>query len=196
VEPTVLTKTLTKTCSVPRRQPYRDPWATITPTMLYAAALETASTPTSSPTSTSTTTRRRRDNARPAFDDRAAFLAARSARLANSNVIEKRGLDNSTVTITEPQTTKWQTSTAWTTAAPSTMIVTVERVTTVTAVSTTTKYRGVTQVISTITAVSRLCPSMLDPASLTLLVSSPRLPRQRRSTPSSAPLPPSRGVRL
>ena len=89
-------------------------------------------------------------------EDRAAFLAARSARLADSHalVIEKRGLDNSTVTITEPLTAKWQTATAWTTAAPSTMIVTVDRVTTVTSVSTKTEYKGVTKVVKTVTAVS------------------------------------------
>jgi hypothetical protein len=157
--PTVITVTKTKSCRIPRRQNHQDPTCTITPTVVHAAAFETT-TPTSTPPATSPRPRRR-DAARrhAALDnDRAAFLAARSARLADSRalVLEKRGLDNSTVTITEPLTTKWQTATAWTTAAPSTMVVTVDRVTTVTSVSTKTEYKGVTKVVSTVTAVSLL----------------------------------------
>ena len=159
--PTVTTITKTKTCSIPRRQNHQDPTCTIVPTIVQAAVFQTASSSKTPTTKPSTTPRpRRRDSAarrHAALDeDRAAFLAARSARLADSHalVIEKRGLDNSTVTITEPLTAKWQTATAWTTAAPSTMIVTVDRVTTVTSVSTKTEYKGVTKVVKTVTAVS------------------------------------------
>jgi hypothetical protein len=198
--PTVITVTKTKSCRIPRRQNHQDPTCTITPTVVHAAAFETT-TPTSTPPPTSPRPRRR-DAARrhAALDnDRAAFLAARSARLADSRalVIEQRGLDNSTVTITEPLTTKWQTATAWTTAAPSTMVVTVDRVTTVTSVSTKTEYRGVTKVVSTVTAVSLLRGSKtaLEIFSNVFFLSL-RLPRSRRSTPSSAPLLPSQDVRI
>jgi hypothetical protein len=200
VIPTVVTKTKTKSCSIPRRQQHQDPTCTITPTVVHAAVFETASISTT-PTSTPMTSPRprRRDAARrhAALDDRAAFLAARSARLADADaiMIEKRGLDNSTVTITEPLTTKWQTATAWTTAAPSTMTIIEERVTTVTSVSTKTQYKGVTKVISTVTAVSHVRHRAFLGA-LSNMKYSLRPPRPRRSIRSFVRLLPSRGVRI
>lgn len=148
-----MTKTKTLTCSVPRRQPTRDPWATITPTIVHAAALETAA-PSSSTKATTIGASRRRDARRHVAEDRSEFLAAREARLADAQAIEKRGLDNSTVTITELDTSKWATSTTLSTAPTSTVTMTEEYVQSVTTTSTQTVYSGTTQVVVTITAVS------------------------------------------
>lgn len=153
VIPTVVTKTKTLTCRIPHRQPHHDPWARITPTVAYAAALETASS-TASATATTSGVRRRRDAARHVAADRAEFLAAREARLAGAPVIEKRGLDNSTVTLTELDTSKWATSTSWATAPASTVVMTTESTKSVTTTSTQTAYSGVTKTVITITAVS------------------------------------------
>ena len=79
---------------------------------------------------------------------------AREARLADAQAIEKRGLDNSTVTITELDTSKWATSTTLSTAPTSTVTMTEEYVQSVTTTSTQTVYSGTTQVVVTITAVS------------------------------------------
>lgn len=154
VEPTVITKTRTKTCSVPKRQNHRDPWATITPTVAYAVALETGSA-TSAPVTTITGgARRRRDAARFASEDRAEFIAARRARLAVAEGIEKRGLDEETVETTEADTAKWNYVTSWTTGLASTETVVVDSTKSTTTVSTSTSFKGVTQVVKTITAVS------------------------------------------
>lgn len=160
VIPTVVTKTKTLTCSIPKRQPYHDPWARITPTVVHAAALETGST-TASATATTTGARRRRDAKRHvAAENRAEFLAAREARLADAQVIEKRGLDNSTVTLTELDTSKWATSTSMATAPAITTWMTENVDTSVTTTSTETFWSGVTKVVITVTAVRlshRLC---------------------------------------
>lgn len=152
VVPTVVTKTKTLTCSIPKRQPHHDPWARITPTVVHAAALETGS-PIASTTATTSGVRRRRDAKRhvPA-DNRAEFLAAREARLADAQVIEKRGLDNSTATVTELDTSKWATSTSMSTAPASTNWVTEDVETSVTTTATETFWSGVTKVVITVTA--------------------------------------------
>ena len=152
VIPTVVTKTKTLTCSIPKRQPYHDPWARITPTVVYAAALATGSS--SAPATATTTGARRRDAKRQvAAENRAEFLAAREARLANAEVIQKRGLDNGTVTSTELDTSKWTTSTSMSTAPASTAWVTQDVETGVTTTATETFWSGVTKVVVTITAV-------------------------------------------
>jgi hypothetical protein len=137
------------TCSVPRRQPHHDPWAKITPTVVFAAALETSS-PAASSTGGS---RRRRDASRHVADNRAEFLAAREARLASAHV-EKRGLDNSTVTVTELDTAKWATSTVWSTALATTITSIEDSTQSVTTTTTQTVFSGVTKVVVTVTAVS------------------------------------------
>lgn len=152
VVPTVITKTKTKTCSIPRKQNHRDPWCTITPTVAFAAALETGVS--ASPTPTAGSTRRRRDALRSQLENREEFLAARKARLAAAQGLEKRGLDLETITIGEPNTSLWKTETAWTTMPASTVTSTVESTTSVTTTSTQTVYKGVTKVITTVTAVS------------------------------------------
>lgn len=151
VVPTVITKTKPLTCSIPRRQPHRDPWARITPTVAFAAALETG--PSSAPATATGAPRGRRDAFRRAADNRADFLAAREARLAGA-VVEKRGLDNATATVTELDTAKWVASTAWTTAPATTLTMTSDSTTSVTTTSTSTVYSGVTKVVITVTAVS------------------------------------------
>lgn len=151
VIPTVVTKTKTLTCSIPRRQPHRDPWARITPTVAFAAALETGPS-TASATATGAP-RGRRDAFRRVAEDRAEFLAAREARLAGA-VIEKRGLDNATATVTELDTAKWVASTSWATAPATTVTMSTEATTSVTTTSTSTVYSGVTKVLITVTAVS------------------------------------------
>jgi hypothetical protein len=152
VVPTVITKTQTKTCSIPRRQPHRDPWARITPTVAFAAALETASSTASA--SATGYARRRRDASRHVAENRAEFLAVREARLAGAEVIEKRGLDNSTVTLTELDTAKWVTSTSWATAPATTVTMSTDATKGVVTTSTSTSYSGVTKVVYTVTAVS------------------------------------------
>lgn len=166
VVPTVITKTKTKTCRVPRRQNHRDPWCTITPTVAFAAALETAVS--ASPTPTAGSTRRRRDALRSQLENREEFLAARKARLAAAQGLEKRGLDLETITVGEPNTSLWKTETAWTTMPASTVTNTVESTKSVTTTSTQTVYKGVTKVITTITAVSSdLRPTKLLGCNLT-----------------------------
>lgn len=153
VIPTVVTKTKTLTCRIPKRQPYHDPWARITPTVVYAAALETGSS-TASATATTTGAHRRRDAKRQvAAENRAEFLAAREARLADAEVIHRRGLDNGTVTSTELDTSKWATSTSMSTAPASTAWVTQDVETSVTTTATETFWSGVTKVVVTVTAV-------------------------------------------
>lgn len=153
--------------------------------MVHAAALETGSS--SAPATATTTGARRRDAKRQvAAENRAEFLAAREARLADAEVIHRRGLDNGTVTSTELDTSKWATSTLMATAPASTAWVTQEVETSVTTTATSTFWSGVTKVVVTVTAVR-----LLDNLRLTfhLLTSfySPRLPRPRPSTPSSRP---------
>jgi hypothetical protein len=184
VIPTVVTKTKTLTCSIPKRQPYHDPWARITPTVVYAAALETASL-TTSVAATTTGTHRRRDAKRHvAADNRAEFLAAREARLADAQVIQKRGLDNGTVTLTELDTSKWATSTSMSTAPATTTWLTQDVDTSITTTSTETFWSGVTKVVITVTAVRH---SLIFACDFHLLTSScsPRPPRRRPSTRSS-----------
>jgi hypothetical protein len=121
--------------------------------VVHAAALETASSTTSA-TATSTGTHRRRDAKRHvAADNRAEFLAAREARLADAQVVQKRGLDNSTVTLTELDTSKWATSTSMSTAPATTTWLTQDVDTSVTTTSTETFWSGVTKVVITVTAV-------------------------------------------
>jgi hypothetical protein len=156
VVPTVVTKTKTLTCSIPKRQPHHDPWARITPTVVYAAALETGSS-SASATATTSGARRRRDPIRNvAADNRAEFLAAREARLADAQVIEKRGLDNATATLTELNTSLWVTSTSMSTAPATTVWMTQDVATSVTTTATETSWSGVTKIVVTVTAVSFL----------------------------------------
>jgi hypothetical protein len=118
----------------------------------FAAALETASSTTYA-TATGGPSRRR-DASRHIAENRAEFLAAREARLAGAEVIEKRGLDNATVTSTELDTAKWVTSTTWSTAAATTVTMTTDSTKSVVTTSTSTSYSGVTKVLITKTAVS------------------------------------------
>lgn len=192
VIPTVVTKTKTLTCRIPRRQPHRDPWARITPTVAFAAALETGQS-TASATATGAP-RGRRDAFRRVAEDRAEFLAAREARLAGA-VVEKRGLDNATATVTELDTAKWVASTSWATAPATTVTMSTEATTSVTTTSTSTVYSGVTKVLITVTAVSLAHLSIS--ASCQMLIHSRRLhpQRQRPSTPLSRPRLRSRSAR-
>lgn len=154
VEPTVITKTKTKTCSVPRRQPTRDPWCTITPTLVHAAALETSSTPIATSSSKSGS-HRRQDAVHKLPLDIEQRLAERRARLAEAPVLEKRGLDNATATLTETDTSKFSTSTVSVTTTTSTLVLSTVLTTKTTVVSTSTTYKGVTRPVVTKTAVSR-----------------------------------------
>jgi hypothetical protein len=129
---------------------------------VYAAALETGSS-TASATATTTGTPRRRDTKRHvAADNRAEFLAAREARLADTQAIQKRGLDNSTVTLTELDTSKWATSTSMSTAPATTTWMTENVDTSVTTTSTETFWSGITKVVITVTAV-RLSHNLCSP---------------------------------
>ncbi|KAM0716460.1 hypothetical protein Q7P37_007905 [Cladosporium fusiforme] len=149
VEPTVITKTKTKTCSLPRRQPHRDPWCTITPTLVHAAALET---PTASTSSKKSGAHRREDIVRRIPADLAERLAERKARLQEAEVLEKRGLDNATATITETDTSKFSTSTVSVTTTTSTLIIPTVLTKVTTTTSTSTTYKGITKPIVTKTA--------------------------------------------
>ena len=134
--------------------------------MVHAAALETGSS-TASATATTTGARRRRDAKRHvAADNRAEFLAAREARLADAQVIEKRGLDNSTVTLTELDTSKWAISTSMSTAPATTAWITEDVDTSVTTTATETFWSGVTKVVITVTAV-RLSHNLYSRLALT-----------------------------
>ena len=154
VIPTVVTKTKTLTCSIPKRQPHHDPWARITPTVVYAAALETGSQSTTATTTTGGARRRRDATRQVAANNRAEFLAAREARLADAQVIEKRGLDNATVTLTELNTSLWATSTSMSTAPATTVWMTEDVEKLVTTTTTETLWTGTTKVVITVTAVS------------------------------------------
>jgi len=183
----VVTKTKTLTCSIPKRQNHHDPWARITPTVVYAAALETASS-SASATATTSGARRRRDATRNvAAENRAEFLAAREARLADAQVIEKRGLDNATVTLTELNTSLWMTSTSMSTAPATTVWMTEDVATSVTTTSTETYWSGVTKVVVTVTAVSLSLTLLARIIRVLTFRYRPRPPGRRPSTPSSRP---------
>lgn len=131
--PTLTTKTVLQTCSVPHRQQRHDPWCKITPTLVSAAAL---STETTSASSSANTPARRRDNARRVPSDRETRIAERKARMAAAGGLEKRGLDLATTTVTDQNSLDYPIVTSTITAAASTLFVTAE--VTVTS-STTTK---------------------------------------------------------
>ncbi|KAK5116862.1 hypothetical protein LTR85_009122 [Meristemomyces frigidus] len=140
--PTLVTKTVVQTCSIPPTQRWPDPFCTITPTLVSAAALSTAS-------AEATSAGRRRDNMRRVPADRAARIAERKARLAAARK-EKRGLDVATTTLTDLNTSDYVTTTSTSTAATSTMIITSQATVTTTLSTTTTVLSGTT-VLSQVT---------------------------------------------
>lgn len=95
VQPTLLVKTHTATCSVPKKQATPDPTCSITPTLMSAAALQTASSAKF----------RRLDRRVPL--DRAQRIAERKARLAERSELEKRAPDAAVVTSTDTNTCEY-----------------------------------------------------------------------------------------
>lgn len=156
VQPTVVTNTKTLTCSVPKRQNHHDPKATITPTLVSAAALPpTSATPTSA--AKKGNSRRRKDIVYRRNADIAQLLAEREARLADAQALDKRGLDVEVVTLTETNTALFSTQTVSTTTSSTlTITATVESTTSMTTITTSTTYKGVTKPVVTVTAVSCL----------------------------------------
>ncbi|KAI6831386.1 hypothetical protein KC340_g7680 [Hortaea werneckii] len=96
--PVVKTKTLTKTCSLPHRATQKDKKATVTPTLVTAAALQITTIPEPTPKP-----RMRRAPLDPEgrLLEKQAFVAERRAWLEENGQLEKRGLDVATTTITE-----------------------------------------------------------------------------------------------
>ena len=95
VQPSVVTRTKTASCHVPRRQQHPDPKCRITPTLVSAAALQTSQA--------KGRFRRVKDRSVPA--DRAQRIAERKARLARGE-LQKRAPDNATVTVTDTNTVR------------------------------------------------------------------------------------------
>ncbi|GAB1738701.1 hypothetical protein NU219Hw_g3497t1 [Hortaea werneckii] len=96
--PTVKTKTLTKTCSLPHRATKKDKKATVTPTLVTAAALQITTVPEPTP---KPRMRRAPLDAEGRLLEKQAFVAERRAWLEENGQLEKRGLDVATTTVTE-----------------------------------------------------------------------------------------------
>ncbi|RMY60499.1 hypothetical protein D0863_11578 [Hortaea werneckii] len=96
--PVVRTKTLTKTCSLPHRATQKDKKATVTPTLVTAAALQITTIPEPTP---KPRMRRAPLDAEGRLLEKQAFVAERRAWLEENGQLEKRGLDVATTTVTE-----------------------------------------------------------------------------------------------
>ncbi|KAI7200310.1 hypothetical protein KC343_g3199 [Hortaea werneckii] len=96
--PVVKTKTITKTCSLPHRATQKDRKATVTPTLVTAAALQITTIPDATP---KPRMRRAALDAEGRLLEKQAFVAERRAWLEENGQLEKRGLDVATTTITE-----------------------------------------------------------------------------------------------
>ncbi|KAI7595683.1 hypothetical protein KC316_g376 [Hortaea werneckii] len=96
--PVVKTKTITKTCSLPHRATQKDKKATITPTLVTAAALQITTIPEPTP---KPRMRRAPLDAEGRLLEKQAFVAERRAWLEEKWQLKKRGLDVATTTITE-----------------------------------------------------------------------------------------------
>ncbi|GAB1731454.1 hypothetical protein NU195Hw_Modified_316t1 [Hortaea werneckii] len=96
--PVVKTKTITKTCSLPHRATQKDRKATVTPTLVTAAALQITTVPDPTPRPRM---RRAALDAEGRLLEKQAFVAERRAWLEENGQLEKRGLDVATTTITE-----------------------------------------------------------------------------------------------
>ncbi|KAI6858024.1 hypothetical protein KC343_g5018 [Hortaea werneckii] len=139
--PVVKTKTITKTCSLPHRATQKDRKATVTPTLVTAAALQITTIPDPTP---KPRMRRAALDAEGKLLEKQAFVAERRAWLEENGHLEKRGLDVATTTITESDTSKFSTTTSISTAPATTMIITSEATTTSTLRTTTTLWSGKT----------------------------------------------------
>ncbi|RMZ18074.1 hypothetical protein D0860_00013 [Hortaea werneckii] len=139
--PVVKTKTITKTCSMPHRATQKDRKATVTPTLVTAAALQITAVPDPTP---KPRMRRAALDAEGRLLEKQAFVAERRAWLEENGQLEKRGLDVATTTITEGDTSKFSTTTSISTAPATTMIITSEATTTSTVRTTTTLLSGKT----------------------------------------------------
>ncbi|RMY11286.1 hypothetical protein D0868_03221 [Hortaea werneckii] len=139
--PVVKTKTITKTCSLPHRATQKDKKATITPTLVTAAALQITTIPEPTP---KPRMRRAPLDAEGRLLEKQAFVAERRAWLEEKWQLKKRGLDVATTTITESDTSKFSTTTSTSTAPATTMIITSEATTTSTLRTTTTLLSGKT----------------------------------------------------
>ncbi|KAL9097159.1 MAG: hypothetical protein Q9165_000586 [Trypethelium subeluteriae] len=117
------TATKTASCKTPIRAQTADPTATITPTLITAAALQSSS---ASANVAAAIKRRGRVDRRVPLDaeqriaERKAKIAARGARFAG---IEKRAPDLATTTITDTNTADWVTTTSTSTASATTATV-------------------------------------------------------------------------
>ncbi|KAL9065001.1 MAG: hypothetical protein Q9157_007631 [Trypethelium eluteriae] len=117
------TATKTASCKAPIKPQTADPTATITPTLITAAALQS-----SSPSASAAVAIKRRSrvdrrvplDAEQRISERKAKIAARGARFAD---IEKRGVDQTVTTITDTNTADWVTTTSTSTASATTATV-------------------------------------------------------------------------
>ncbi|KAI7371246.1 hypothetical protein KC354_g714 [Hortaea werneckii] len=137
--PVVKTKTITKTCSLPHKATQKDRKATVTPTLVTAAALQITTIPDPTP---KLRMRRAALDAEGRLLEKQAFVAERRSWLEENGQLEKRGLDVATRTITESDTSKFSTTTSISTAAATTMIITSEATTTSTLRTTRTLLSG------------------------------------------------------
>ncbi|KAI7161012.1 hypothetical protein KC349_g3109 [Hortaea werneckii] len=96
--PVVKTKTITRTCSLPHRATQKDRKATVTPTLVTAAALQITTVPEPTP---KPRMRRATLDAEGRLLEKPAFVAERRAWLEENRQLEKRGLDVATTTVTE-----------------------------------------------------------------------------------------------
>jgi len=131
VVPTVVTRTKTASCLVPRRQQHPDPTCTITPTLVSAAALSTSPAQqakgwgnfdNNNRFNNGRFNRGHRNLDRAVPLDREQRIAERKARLARG--LEKRSPDNATVTVTDTNTADFITTTLTSTGTTSTVLLT------------------------------------------------------------------------
>ncbi|KAI7089184.1 hypothetical protein KC356_g2665 [Hortaea werneckii] len=137
--PVVKTKTITKTCSLPHKATQKDRKATVTPTLVTAAALQITTIPDPTP---KPRMRRAALDAEGRLLEKQAFVAERRSWLEENGQLEKRGLDVATTTITESDTSKFSTTTSYSTAPATTMVITSEATTTLTLRTTRTLLSG------------------------------------------------------
>ncbi|KAI7509161.1 hypothetical protein KC347_g5464 [Hortaea werneckii] len=137
--PVVKNKTITKTCSLPHKATQKDRKATVTPTLVTAAALQITTIPDPTP---KPRMRRAALDAEGRLLEKQAFVAERRAWLEENGQLKKRGLDVATTTITESDTSKFSTTTSISTAPATTMIITSEATTTSTLRTTRTLLSG------------------------------------------------------
>ncbi|TKA34048.1 hypothetical protein B0A50_00028 [Salinomyces thailandicus] len=136
--PVVKTIAITRACIVPDRATTTDKKATITPTLVTAAALQTSNTTAAS----RPRIRRLAMDRRGQLADKKTFIAERRAWLEENGQLGKRGLDSATTTITETNTSSFKTTTTTTTASASTMTITTVKDVTTTITATATVLSG------------------------------------------------------